>query len=73
MIKLKKLSPGIGIPYPTYVKIEFIPELVFEDNGKIYLSPEIACESEVDLFVDALIAQLENVRLEAKKHFRSKR
>ena len=68
MIKLKKLSPGMGVPYPTYVKIEFIPELAIEDNGKIYLSPEI-----VDLFVDSLIAQLEKVRREAKKHFQSKR
>ncbi len=66
-INVFKVAPGRNdLPFDPYVQLS-LSNFSQDSAGKIFLSPRLASDMEIDESVDYLIKQLEKARKKAKE------
>jgi hypothetical protein len=69
-IQVSKVAPGRnGLPFDPYVELTLFSSSM-DSAGKALLSPQLASDKEIDVFVNDLIEKLERARKKAKEELR---
>lgn len=70
-IKVFKVSPGRNdLPFDPYVQLS-LSNFSQDSAGKVFLSPRLASDMEIDESVDDLMKQLEKARKKAKEDLKT--
>jgi len=69
-INVIKVVPGRhDLPFDPYVQLT-LSNFSQDSPGKVFLTPRLASEMEIDTFVDDLMKQLEKARKKAKENLK---
>jgi hypothetical protein len=69
-IQVSKVAPGRNdLPFDPYVELTLFSSSK-DPDGRALLSPRMASDSEIDVFVNDLIEKLERARKKAKDELR---